>query len=96
MVDNSRKLLPLSFSTFNNLPVQYMDQIHGVSVETVRQHSEEPIPKTDALFSRSSQFSLAIMSADCLPIALANSKELRLPYCTQDGEAYLMESLTNL
>ena len=78
MVDNSRKLLPLSFSAFNNLPVQYMDQIHGVSVETVRQHCEEPIPKTDALFSKSSQFSLAIMSADCLPIALANSKGTKI------------------
>ena len=78
MVDNSRKLLPLSFSTFNNLPVQYMDQIHGISVETVKQHCEEPIRRTDALFSRSNQFSLGIMSADCLPIALANSKGTKI------------------
>lgn len=77
-IDNSRKLLPLSFSSFKSLPVQYMDQTHGVSVEMVQKYSNEPIQKTDALFSRSNECSLAIMSADCLPIALTNSEGTKI------------------
>ena len=74
IIDNNNKDLPFSFTEFKGLPVQYMNQVHGTSVEVIKEFSDEPISNTDALFTKSKKFSLAIMSADCLPIALANSE----------------------
>jgi len=71
---NNSKGLPSAFPEFKDLPVQYMNQVHGASVEVIKEYLDEPIPNTDALFTRSKKISLAIMSADCLPIAIANSK----------------------
>ena len=78
IIDNSKEGLPFSFSEFEGLPIQYMQQIHGSSIETIKEFSKEPIKKIDALFSRSNKFSLAIMSADCLPIAISNSKGTKI------------------
>ena len=78
IIDNSKEGLPFSFSEFEGLPIQYMQQIHGASIETIKEFSKEPIKETDALFSRSNKFSLAIMSADCLPIAISNSKGTKI------------------
>tara|TARA_Y100001970_G_scaffold215744_1_gene264047 strand:- start:4265 stop:4969 length:705 start_codon:yes stop_codon:yes gene_type:complete len=72
--DNSSKNLPFSLSEYKGLPVQYMNQIHGTSVQVINDYVYQPIENTDALFTNSSKVSLAIMSADCLPIAIANSE----------------------
>jgi hypothetical protein len=74
IIDNSSKVLPYSISEFKGLPVQYMNQVHGTSVEIIKEFSDEPIKNTDALFTKSNKVSLAIMSADCLPIAIANAE----------------------
>ena len=74
ITNNTRHGLPLSFKEYLVMPIQYMEQVHGNSIQSIRALSKEKIKKTDALFSRSNKFSLAIMSADCLPIALANSE----------------------
>ena len=74
ITNNNSKVLPFSFSEFNGLPVQYMNQVHGTSIELIKEFSDKPIPNTDALFTRSNKISLAIMSADCLPIAIANAE----------------------
>ena len=74
ITNNDNKELPISFSEFKGLPVQYMNQVHGKSVGIINNFSNEPIPNTDALFTKSNKVSLAIMSADCLPIAITNTE----------------------
>ncbi len=74
IADNRNKDLPFSFLEYEGLPVQYMNQVHGTSVQTINKYFEEPIKNTDALFTKSNKVVLAIMSADCLPIAIANSE----------------------
>lgn len=74
ITNNDNKELPISFSEFKGLPVQYMNQVHGKSVGIINDFSNEPIPNTDALFTKSNKVSLAIMSADCLPIAITNTE----------------------
>ena len=51
-----------------------MNQVHGTSVQVINDYVDKPIENTDALFTRSNKVSLAIMSADCLPIAIASSE----------------------
>ena len=74
ITNNDNKELPVSFSEFKGLPVQYMNQVHGKSVGIINNFSNEPIPNTDALFTKSNKVSLAIMSADCLPVAITNTE----------------------
>jgi len=74
IADNNSKDLPFLLSEFKGLPVQYMNQVHGTSVKVINDSVHEPIENTDALFTSSNKVSLAIMSADCLPIAIANSE----------------------
>ena len=70
IADNRTKDLPFSFSEYEGLPIQYMNQAHGTSVQVINDYVDEPIENTDALFTRSNKVSLAIMSADCLPLSL--------------------------
>ena len=74
ITNNDNKELPISFTEFKGLPVQYMNQVHGKSVGIINNFSNEPIPNTDALFTKSNKVSLAIMSADCLPVAITNTE----------------------
>ena len=74
IADNRSKDLPFSLLEYRGLPVQYMNQVHGTSVQIIDEYFDEPIENTDALFTRSNKVALAIMSADCLPIAIANSE----------------------
>ena len=74
ITENRSKDLPFFLSEYKGLPVQYMNQVHGTSVQVINDYVDKPIENTDALFTRSNKVSLAIMSADCLPIAIANSE----------------------
>ena len=74
IADNRSKDLPFSLLEYKGLPVQYMNQVHGTSVQIIDEYFDEPIENTDALFTRSNKVALAIMSADCLPIAIAKSQ----------------------
>ena len=78
IAENRSKDLPFFLSEYKGLPVQYMNQVHGTSVQVINDYVDEPIENTDALFTRSNKFSLAIMSADCLPIAIANSEGTKI------------------
>ena len=59
------------FSKFKDIPIQYMDQVHGNKLETILSHSSLPIDETDSLFSSTSNLALGVLTADCLPIALS-------------------------
>ena len=74
IADNRSKDLPFTLSEYKGLPVQYMNQVHGTSVQIINEYFDKPIENTDALFTRSNKVALALMSADCLPIAIANSE----------------------
>ena len=78
ITENRSKDLPFFLSEYKGLPVQYMNQVHGTSVQVINDYVDEPIENTDALFTRSKKVSLAIMSADCLPIAIANSEGTKI------------------
>ena len=59
------------FTKFEDIPIQYMDQVHGNKLETILSHSSLPINETDSLFSSTSNLALGVLTADCLPIALS-------------------------
>ena len=59
------------FTKFEDIPIQYMDQVHGNKLETILSHSSLPIDETDSLFSSTSNLALGVLTADCLPIALS-------------------------
>lgn len=59
------------FTKFEDIPIQYMDQVHGNKIEIILSHSSLPIDETDSLFSSTSNLALGVLTADCLPIALS-------------------------
>ena len=59
------------FTKFEDIPIQYMNQVHGNRLETIFSHSSLPIDETDSLFSSTSNLALGVLTADCLPIALS-------------------------
>ena len=59
------------FTKFEDIPIQYMDQVHGNKLEKIFSHSSLPIGETDSLFSSASNLALGVLTADCLPIALS-------------------------
>ena len=61
------------FTKFEDIPIQYMNQVHGNKLETIFSHSSLPIDETDSLFSSTSNIALGVLTADCLPIALSKN-----------------------
>ena len=61
------------FTKFEDIPIQYMNQVHGNNLETIFFHSSLPIDETDSLFSSTSNIALGVLTADCLPIALSKN-----------------------
>ena len=61
------------FTQFEDIPIQYMNQVHGNKLETIFSHSSLPIDETDSLFSSTSNIALGVLTADCLPIALSKN-----------------------
>mgnify|MGYP001161607483 FL=1 len=61
------------FTKFEDIPIQYMNQVHGNRLETIFSHSSFPIDETDSLFSSTSNLALGVLTADCRPIALSKN-----------------------
>ena len=61
------------FTKFEDIPIQYMNQVHGNNLETIFSHSSLPIDETDSLFSSTSSITLGVLTADCLPSALSKN-----------------------
>lgn len=55
----------------NDSKIQWLEQVHGNHVTYVDRHSTTPIV-ADAAITREKKLALAIMTADCLPILLAD------------------------
>jgi len=55
----------------NKTKIQWLEQVHGNRVVIINEQVEELI-QADAMITQSRYIALAIMTADCLPILLAN------------------------
>lgn len=53
--------------------VQWLDQVHGCDVLTVASAVVDPPPAADAMWTTRRGVALAIQSADCLPVVLADA-----------------------
>ena len=69
-IDSKKEKLISDFLTYEDLPIQYMDQVHGNRIQSISSVSS-PIIETDALVSASDNLILGILSADCMPIAIS-------------------------
>ena len=70
-VDPKKDRLIKKFQYFQDIPIQYMDQVHGDNIESVQTHNAKPMKNTDALFTTEDDIALAALTADCMPIALS-------------------------
>lgn len=52
-------------------PIQLMEQVHGVCIKTVSTYLNEPLERTDGMFTKSKNFGLGVKTADCIPLALS-------------------------
>ncbi|TMP37981.1 peptidoglycan editing factor PgeF [Pseudoalteromonas rubra] len=67
-----------------SLPIVWLEQVHGNTVIHVDDDYDiASLPQADAIFTRSAQFALAIMTADCLPVLIAseNGQEIAAVHC---------------
>jgi len=54
--------------------VVWMNQVHGDQVEVVTGPRADPVEDTDALVTTTPRLALAVVSADCVPVLLADSR----------------------
>ncbi|WP_149362030.1 peptidoglycan editing factor PgeF [Lolliginicoccus suaedae] len=52
--------------------IVWMDQVHGTRVAVVREPVDGPLPSTDAVVTDVPGLALAVLTADCIPILLAD------------------------
>ena len=70
-VDPKKDRLIKEFQHFQDIPIQYMEQVHGDNIESVTTYNAKPKRNTDALFTTEDDIALAALTADCMPIALS-------------------------
>ena len=70
-VDPKKDRLIKEFQHFQDIPIQYMEQVHGDNIESVQAYKAKPKTNTDALFTTEDDIALAALTADCMPIALS-------------------------
>lgn len=72
-------------SNFLQRPINWLTQVHGIDVS----EKLEPEAKFDAAILRSNNYAIAIQTADCLPLVLANKEasEVAILHCGWRGLA---------
>ena len=50
-INTSKKELLRSFTSYKEIPIQYMDQVHGYTSQVISSYSSMPSERTDSLFS---------------------------------------------
>ncbi len=77
-VNRNRSLLLASLQRQCQQPLlqlQWMQQVHGISVWRATDSVVEPPPEADALYTREPNIVLGVLTADCLPVL----------FCSEDG-----------
>lgn len=54
--------------------VVWMNQVHGVRVEVVDGARDTAVDDTDALVTRTARLALAVVTADCVPVLMADAR----------------------
>lgn len=54
--------------------VVWMNQVHGVRVEVVNGARDTALDDTDALVTRTARLALAVVTADCVPVLMADAR----------------------
>ena len=54
--------------------VVWMNQVHSAHVEFVDSPRDQPLDATDALVTRTPRLALAVVTADCVPVLLADAR----------------------
>jgi polyphenol oxidase len=54
--------------------VVWMNQVHGDRVEVIDGPRDRPVENTDALVTNTPRLALAVVSADCVPVLLADAR----------------------
>lgn len=54
--------------------VVWMNQVHGDHVVVVEEPGSGPVDKTDALVTRRPRLALAVVTADCVPVLMADAR----------------------
>ncbi|BBZ43640.1 peptidoglycan editing factor PgeF [Mycobacterium parmense] len=54
--------------------IVWMNQVHGDHVEVVDEPREAALPDTDALVTTTPRLALAVVTADCVPVLLADAR----------------------
>ena len=54
--------------------VVWMNQVHGDRVEVVTQPRTDPVDDTDALVTTTPRLALAVVTADCVPVLMADAR----------------------
>ena len=70
-IDANKKNLQNNFNSFKDMPIQYMDQVHGNVSRRILSYSPSSVRNTDAIITAKSNIVLAALSADCLPITVS-------------------------
>ena len=70
-IDANKKNLQNNFNSFKDMPIQYMDQVHGNVSQRILSYSPFSVRNTDAIITAKSNIVLAALSADCLPITVS-------------------------
>lgn len=57
------------------IPIQWLTQVHGVALHLLHDQSNIAVrPRADAAFTQCTRIGLAILTADCMPIVIADQK----------------------
>lgn len=66
------------------LPIQYMNQVHGDQIAAIRQLLKDE-PTADGLLTTNTEFALAVMVADCIPLLLGNESSVAAVHVGRRG-----------
>ncbi len=62
------------FSEKPNIPLIYVKQVHGSLIKAVAELDLSNLPEADGLYTQTKETNLAIITADCVPIAIIGKK----------------------
>ena len=72
-ISSDKEKLLADCSSFKETPIQFMEQVHGNRINLVSEYKSSSVAGTDGLISDKSNLALAVLTADCLPVAISRN-----------------------